>query len=136
MSEMEPYYEHLGPMYVEVAGEKIELSPDNHSIAMFRDEPDRDYLDLYKHDEDGVESHIWVFGRREMCIWMGRVALSHEDQQILRRSERTYGPFRSRTGFNSKTFIEDKTTEWEAELYTEYLLKDLEKVTGPGDIPA
>lgn len=123
------------PIYVEVAGESIRLEPENHGVAMFRDEPERDYLDIYRWNDEGEESHIWIFNRREFCIWMGRVALSDEDQHILRHAEREHGTFRNRTGFNSKVFVEDKTTEWEAELYTEYLLNDLKKAIGVDDIP-
>lgn len=121
--------------HLNVDGKGRKLTPDNCGIAMFRDEPDKDYLDIWE-EKDGEEAHTWIFGRREMLIWMGRVCIQRGDDKILRQTERDHEPFREHTGWNPTVYVEDVANETENEIFISYLLNDLDKVTGPEDIPA
>lgn len=121
--------------HLNVDGKGRKLTPENCGVAMFRYEPDKDYLDIWETDEGGEERHTWVFGRREMLIWMGRVCLQRGDDKILRQTERDHEPFREHTGWNPTVFVEDKANDTENEIFISYLLNDLTKAVGVDDIP-
>lgn len=120
--------------YLQIAKQPVVLTPDNCGIALFRNEPDKDYLDYYRPTEDG-EAHTWCFGRHELFIWMGGVALTQEDQKMLRKANREHGTFREQAGFNPTVVVEDETNQLEEDLWMEWMTSDLTKAIGIEDIP-
>lgn len=121
------------PFEVTVDGQDIELTPENHGIALFRCDPEYDYIDItvYEGPDEEETRHIVVFRHRWLCLWMGRIVLSQEDKDLLTAVEEENGPFFARTGWLSRVMVEDHASEWEKEMYTQSLLTDLNKADAP-----
>lgn len=111
------------PIQINTEHGTLHLSPENCGIALFRLEPDKDYLDVWTPElEDPERQHWWIFNQREKLIWMGGVALQRGDDKILRMANRTLGSFAEHSGgWRPQVLIEDKASEWEDELYIRYL---------------
>lgn len=107
------------PINVNINGQQIEATPDNLGIAMFRNKPDYDYLDFHQFEEGSdSESHILVFGQRELLLWMGGVALTERDQREIRLAERKLGSFALQSGgWRPPVFIEDEPAPFEIDMY-------------------
>lgn len=114
------------PLEIIVDGRTIELTEDNHGLAMFRDMPEADYIDITEPvGPDDEEMHTLLFRQRIVMLWMGRIALLEDDSQLLEAMEETNGTFRERTGYNSHVYIEDKPSEFELDMYIKSSLTDL-----------
>ena len=114
------------PFTITVDGAEIELTPDNHGIAMFRDKSEMDYLDVTEEvGADEETCHHLIFRHRWMILWMGRVAVLEDDMSLIHGLEEQNGTFRDRTGFNSKVMVEDHPSEFEEEMYVKASLHDL-----------
>lgn len=118
---------------ITIDGREIELTPDNHGIAMFRFEPEYDYLDVQEQLGPTEEEtrHTLVFRHRWMCIWMGRIAMGKEDKEILDEIEEAHGPFFAQTGWLSRVMVEDRASEFEKEMFVQSMLSDLNRAESP-----
>jgi hypothetical protein len=117
------------PFEVKVDGRDIELTPENHGIALFRFEPEYDYIDITEPigpDEEELK-HTLIFRHRWLCLWMGRIVLSQEDKKLLEEVEEEHELFFMRTGWLSKVLIEDRPSEFEREMFTQSLMADLNR---------
>ena len=123
------------PFYLQLSTGSRELTTDNCGIALFRDNPDMDYLDMWEEQEDGSETHTWLFNNRELVIWMAGAVAREKDRRLLQDANRTHGSFRENAGWNPPVCIEDEASPTEVELYTQSLLQDLNNFTGIEDLP-
>ena len=121
------------PFPITVDGRDIELTPDNHGVALFRFEPEYDYIDISEPIGPNEEElrHTLIFRHRWLCLWMARIVLTHEDKEILTEVEEENEPFYLRTGWMSRVMIEDRPSEFEKEMYTQSLLGDLNRAYAP-----
>lgn len=114
-----------------VDGEDHEVTEDNHTVNLFRDTPEYNYIVL-RPTEDPVEAqrNILIFRQQWLCHWMGNLALNAENQAELERRNEELGTFSGRFGFNSKVLIEDSANDFEVEYFTQGLLSDLRGTEG------
>lgn len=104
------------------------LNLGNCGIALFRLEPEKDYLDYWEQSDENVDSveHWWVFKHREMLIWMGGICIQAGDEEILQAWEEANGPFTDLSGgWRPRTYVEDEATPAENEMFIQSNLKDL-----------
>ena len=113
-------------------GRTVELSPDNHGVAMFRETPEQDYLDITEYEGD-EEAHTLIYNHRWFCLWLGRVCIQKGDTDIVEALEEENGTAKDRTGWNSTVIVEDRPSEFENEMFTDYLLLDLNRTEGVPD---
>lgn len=114
-----------------VDGEDHEITEDNHTVNLFRDTPEYDYIVL-RPETDLVEEqrNILIFRQQWLCHWMGNLALNAVDQTELDAKNAELGHFSGRVGFNSKLLIEDQANDFEVEYYTQGLMSDLRNLDG------
>lgn len=114
---------------------KISLALGNCGIAMFRLEPEKDYLDYWEEKEEEEETeHWWTFRQRELLLWMGGIAVLEDDKRIMEAWEESKGSFTELTGgWRPPVSIWDETTEAENEWWLQGLLKDLNETKGLPD---
>ena len=107
--------------HLKVNKQPFTVTPDNSEIAMFRERPDNDYLQIAH--EDG-ETYTWIFNQREMLLWMGRICVQFDDERTLRLTERQNGTFREQAGFSMPVHVRDLPEPYEEELLIHMLLRD------------
>lgn len=109
-----------------VDGEDHEITDDNHTVNMFRDTPEYDYIVLRPEtDPENEKRNILIFRHQWLCHWMGNIALNDDDRQRLEQSNTELGSFAGQFGFNSKTLIEDYANQFEVDYYVQGLTNDL-----------
>ena len=109
------------PFRLSISGQTVELTPDNCGVALFRTQPDYDYLDTWEWNINDEQEHTIAFNPL-VAHWIGGLALRQDDHRELRVAERENGTFRSKTNFNPQVIIEDEPSEAEKELYAKYLI--------------
>jgi len=104
---------------ITINDEPVQVTPENLGIAMFRHNPELDYLDYHEVVEgEDVENHTLLFDQRELLLWMGGVALNEKDAKEIRLAERKLGSFALQSGgWRPQIFIEDYASDWEKEMY-------------------
>lgn len=113
------------PFIINVDGRQRQLVKGNCEINFFRDEPDKDYLSIKRSREGSAEvDYTWLFGRREMLVWMGRLCVQRGDQKLLHAAEREHDSFRENFGWNPDVCVYDRATQFETDIYVQYLLSD------------
>lgn len=107
------------PISISINGEPKELTPENVGIAMFRHDPELDYVDVHEPIEgEENERHTLVYGQRKLLLWMGHICLKDEDVEIARKAERELGSFTLQSGgWRPPVMIEDYASDWEKEMY-------------------
>lgn len=125
------------PINITVNGNQISVTPENIGIAMFRHEPELDYIDIHEPVEGtDDERHTVIFNQRELLLWMGHICLKDNDIKTVRLAERKLGSFTLQSGgWRPPVFIEDHASEWEKEMYVQSLMvedlhADLNKALG------
>lgn len=114
------------------------------AIAMFRLEPEKDYLAIAVPDEDSLpdeseveswdgsadESWVFIFDRPELVIWAGGLALTYEEREgsdaarhLLHSANRVKGTFREQYGWRPDVVLEDKANDRENEIYINYIIE-------------
>lgn len=122
-----------------IGGRQVELYIGNVGLAFFRLEQEKDYLDYREPKEvpDGEEPQDdiwWVFRHRQLMLWMHGAPVLEGDQEIIDEMTEANGDFTDYSGgWRPKAFIEDEASEWETEMYTQSLLKDLNSSDGLPD---
>lgn len=118
-----------------IDGEDHELTEDNHTVALFRDTPEFDYIHLQpENDLTEEQRHILIFRHQRLCYWLAGLGLSGASRGELAEMNEELGPFRGMYGFNSKTMIEDTANDFEQEYYVESMLGDLRNAEGADDL--
>lgn len=120
---------------VTIDGEDHELTEDNHTVNLFRDEPEYDYLVLRPEDDISEEQRtILIFRQQRLCHWLANIALNPTDQDTLDETNAEWGTFSGNFGWNSKTLIEDSANDFEKEYFVESLMGDLRRAEGADDL--
>ena len=120
------------PFHIKVGDTIYPVGEHDICLEMFRpdlepDHSDRDYIAVLLREGEGEEPReYFVFDRIELLTWMGGIALSRERERMLRNAERSGGSFREHMGWNPDVYIKDYMIPEEEEVYTEYLLQDLD----------
>lgn len=114
---------------INIGDKKTTLALGRCGIALFRLEPEKDYIDVWEEVGD-EEEHHWVFKNREFLLWLGGVCLDQDDLDTLEKMNETNGLFTTFSGgWRPPVIVEDKTSPSEAEMYVRSNLSDL------GDYP-
>lgn len=116
----------MAEFIVTIDGEDHALTEANHTVAMFRQTPEYDYLHIRPEDDPVDEQrNILVFRQQYLCHWLADLALNGEDRRTLEETTQKLGVFQEQFGFNSRVLLEDRANEFEIEYYTQGLMSDL-----------
>lgn len=100
------------------------------ALAMFHTKRDREYIAASYIDDRGDEHWTRDFGKKELLLWMGGVALDASDQRILHLANRNHGDFAQHYGWRPDSIVEWEPNELEEEAYILHELQDLDDSDG------
>lgn len=114
----------MKPFILKLDGQEHIIEPDECEVRLFRERPDMDYLSVDDGDEE-EHREMWVFNRREICLWIGNIVPNANDKEDLRTMNKEHGSFKKHCGWLGRVVIESIPTQFEEEMYIASLMKDL-----------
>jgi hypothetical protein len=112
------------PFILKLDGKEHIVQDGDCEVHLFRERPASDYLSVSAFDNEQPQE-MWIFNRREICLWIGNIAIRGSDKKLLAEINKEQGSFYEHCGWLGSVVIETWPTEFEENMLVASMIKDL-----------